>query len=187
MQAISDLVQLSTFIFVGTVLERGASAVPFVPAGENLLTVRLDRSLRIDPVLGDLQGKTITVAVDSAAQFTADQKVVFLANSWVHGRGIAVREVAHLDAGEADRVAAAVAQIPQRHLLDRLQDADVVVDALSNLDHPTSPSRSDSARWTLGGGTSKGQRDLERKRAPGSNVLLRDRRVASMEPDSAIS
>lgn len=129
MQSISDLVQLSTFIFVGTVLERGASSVPLVAANEKLITVRLDRSLRTDPVLGDLQGKTITVAVDSAEQFTAYQEVVFLANSWVHGRGIAVREVAHLDAGQADRVAAAVAEMPQRHLLDRLQDADVVVDA----------------------------------------------------------
>ncbi len=137
MQSIYDLVQLSTFIFSGTVLELGASSVPFVQPNEKLITARLDRSLRSDPVLGDLRGKTITVAVGSAEEFTAGQQVLFFANSWVHGRGIAVREVAHLDAGQTDRVAAAVAELPRRHLLDRLQDAEVVVDAkITKIDPP---------------------------------------------------
>ncbi|MGC1379788.1 MAG: hypothetical protein WA814_02050 [Candidatus Baltobacteraceae bacterium] len=137
MQSLSDLVQSSTFIFSGTVLERGASSVPFVPPNEKLITVRLDKSLRTDPVLGDLRGQTITVEVGSSEQFTAGQQVLFLANSWVHGRGIAVREVAHLDPKEADRVAAAVAELPQRHLLDRLQDAQAVVDAkITKIDPP---------------------------------------------------
>ncbi len=137
MQSISDLVQSSTFIFSGTVLELGASSVPFVPPNEKLITARLDSSLRTDPILGDLRGKTITVAVGSAETFTAGQQVVFFANSWVHGRGIAVREVAHLNAGQTDRVAAAVAELPQRRLLDRLQDAEVVVDAMiASIDPP---------------------------------------------------
>jgi hypothetical protein len=137
MQSISDLVQSSTFIFRGTVLELGASSVPSVPPNEKLITVRINKSLRTDPVVGDLREKTITVAVVSAEKFTAGQQVVFFANSWVHGRGIAVREVAHLDAGQTDRVAAAVAQLPQRHMLDRLQDAEVVVDAkITKIDPP---------------------------------------------------
>src|SRR5262245_25646651 len=118
MQSVSDLVQASTFIFSGTVLELGVSSVPFVKPNEGLITVRLDKSLRVDPVLGDLRGKTITVAVSSAEQFKAGEQAVFFANSAVHGRGIAVREVAHVDVGQADLVAAAVAQLPQRHLLD---------------------------------------------------------------------
>jgi hypothetical protein len=137
MQSISDLVQSSTFIFSGTVLELGASSVPSVSPNEKLITARLDKSLRTDPVLGDLRGKTITVAVGSSENFSPGQQVVFFANSWVHGRGIAVREVAHLDAGQTDRVAAAVAELPQRHLLDRLQDAEVVVEStITNIDPP---------------------------------------------------
>lgn len=137
MQSISDLVQASTFIFSGTVLELGASSVPFVQANDRLITARLDRSLRVDPVLGDLRGKTITVAVSSAEEFKTGQKVVFFANSAVHGRGIAVREVAHVDVGQADLVADAVAQLPQRHLLDRLQEAASVVDAtITKIDPP---------------------------------------------------
>jgi hypothetical protein len=137
MQSISGLVQSSTFIFRGTVLELGASSVPSVSPSEKMITSRLDKGLRTDPVLGDLTGKTITVVVGSAESFRPGQQVVFFANSWVHGRGIAVREVAHLDAGQADRVAAAVAELPQRHLLDRLQDAEVVVDAtITKIDPP---------------------------------------------------
>jgi len=148
MQSISDLVQASTFIFSGTVLELGASSVPFVPPNEKLITARLDKSLRIDPVLGDLRGKTITVAVGSAEQFKPGQHVLFLANSWVHGRGIAVREVAHLDLGQADRVAAAVAELPQRHLLDRLQDAEVVVQGkISKIDPPGFSLDQHDGRW----------------------------------------
>lgn len=137
MQSLLDLVQESTFIFLGTVLERGASSVPFVPPNDKLVTARLDQSLRADPMLGDLRGKTITVAVGSAESFSVGQQAVFLANSWVHGRGIAVTEVAHLDASQANQVAAAVAELPQRHLLDRLLDASAVVGAeITTIDPP---------------------------------------------------
>ena len=137
MQSMSDLVGSSHFIFTATVLAAGASSVAFVPANDKLITARLDQSLRVDPVLGDLRGKTITVAVGSSEQFTPGQQVVFLANSWVHGQGIAVREVAHVDPAQKDQVVAAVAELPQRHLIDRLQDAQVVVDAqITKIDPP---------------------------------------------------
>ncbi len=137
MQSISDLVQASTFIFSGTVLELRASSAQIVTPDERLISVRLYESLRVDPVLGDVRGKTIIVAVDSTEQFEVGQQAVFFANSAVHGREIAVREVAHVDVGQAGLVAAAVAQLPRRHLLDRLEDATVVVDAtIANIDPP---------------------------------------------------
>lgn len=110
----SELVQATTFIFAGTVLELGASSVPAVPPDTKLITARLDRSLRVDPVLGDLQGQTITVDVGSSETFEIGQQYVFFADSWVHGRGIAVRETAHVDAAEAERVAELVASLPER-------------------------------------------------------------------------
>ncbi len=183
MQSLSDLVQSSTFIFSGTVLERGASSVPFVPPNEKLITARLDKSLRTDPMLGDLRGQTITVEVGGSEQFTAGQKVLFFANSWVHGRGIAVREVAHLDPTQADRVAAAVAELPQRHLLDRLQDAEAVVDAkITSIDPPGFTLDQHDGLWAAAqitvSATLKGS-------AP-RQVLLRDGRVAAVEPGAAI-
>lgn len=136
MQSLLDLVKTSTFIFRGTVLQLGVSSVPYVPAGDEIITARLDESLRTDPVLGDLRGKTITVDVGSET-FAVGQQAIFLTNSWVHGRGIAVREVASLDVGEEAAVAAAVAELPKGHLIDRLQDATSIVDAqIATIDPP---------------------------------------------------
>ena len=137
MQSIPDLVEDCTFIFSGTVLQLGASSVPILPPNERLITVRLDESLRVDPVLGDLRGKPVTVAVDSAEQFEAGQQAVFFTNSAVHGRGIMVTEVAHVDVGQADVVAGTVAELPRRHFIGRLADASVVVNAtVTSIDPP---------------------------------------------------
>src|SRR5260221_5535085 len=124
-----DMVRGSGLIFTGTVVERGKSSVPAVAASPNLLTVRLDRSLRSDPVLGDLRGKTITVASRAPGALQAGDRAVFLTNSWIHGRGIAAREVEHLDAQEEGDVAAAVEELPRVHLMDRLRGAELVADA----------------------------------------------------------
>ena len=124
-----DLVRGSGLIFAGTVIDRGKSSVPAVPANPNLLTVRLDRSLRSDPILGDLRGKTITVATRAPETLQAGDRAVFLTNSWIHGRGIAAREVEHLDAQSENDVAAAVDELPRLHLMDRLRSAELVADA----------------------------------------------------------
>ena len=99
MPSILELTRSSGFIFAGTVLERGTSTVPSVSADQKLVIVRLDRALRIDPVLGDLRGRKITVAALDSTKLSVGQQAVFFTNSWVHGGGIAVREVAHLDIG----------------------------------------------------------------------------------------
>jgi hypothetical protein len=169
MQSISDLAQASTFIFSGTVLERGASSVPFVQPHEQLITARFDNSLRVDPVLGDLRGKTITVIVSSAEAFEPGQKLVFFANSAVHGRGIAVREVAHVDAGEASKVAAVVGQLPERHLLDRLQQASVVVEAtIEKVDPPAFSFDQHDGRWAA---AHLKVADTLKGKAPASSVM----------------
>jgi hypothetical protein len=128
-RSVEELVHASSLIFTGAVVERGTSTVPAVPPNENLVVVRLERALRVDPVLGDLRGKMITVAANTPESLSPDQKAVFFTNSWVHGRGIAVREVEHVDIREEASVATAVAQLPQIHLGDRLKRAELVVDA----------------------------------------------------------
>jgi hypothetical protein len=124
-----QLVRSSGLIFSGTVVERGKSTVPTLPSGENLVVVRVDRGLRVDPVLGDLQGRTVTLVAQAPETLAIGQRAVFFTNSWIHGQGIAVRESEHRDLSEADAVAAVVAQLPQLHLRDRLRSAALVVDA----------------------------------------------------------
>jgi hypothetical protein len=129
MPTVLELTRSSSLVFSGTVVERGTSTVPAVSPSQRLVVVRVDRALRVDPILGDLRGKMITVAATAPETLTPGQRAVFFTNSWIHGRGIAVREVEHVDVREEDRVAAAVGQLPQVHLMDRLKSAELVVDA----------------------------------------------------------
>jgi hypothetical protein len=129
MPSLQELTRSSSLIFSGTVVERGTSTVSAVPANEKLVVVRLDRGLRVDPVLGDLRGKMITVAAAVPATLSPGQRAVFFTNSWLHGRGIAVRELEHVDIGQEESVATVVAQLPQIHLSERLQNAELVAHA----------------------------------------------------------
>jgi hypothetical protein len=127
--AVEALVRSTGLIFAGTVVEQGRSSVPAVKPDENLIVVRVDRGLLVDSALGDLRGKLITVAVRDPKSFRIGQQAVFYTNSWIHGQGIAVREVEHANVEVQDTVAAAVARLPELHLTDRLQSASLVVHA----------------------------------------------------------
>jgi hypothetical protein len=125
-----SLVRSAGLIFAGTVEERGRSSVPAIKPADNLIVVRVDRGLRVDKALGDIRGKLITVAVKDPKAFRAGQQAVFFTNSWIHGQGIAVREVEHADVQAQDSVAAIVAKLPELHLKDRLLAAVLVVHAV---------------------------------------------------------
>src|SRR5262245_19718128 len=90
-----NLVRSTGLIFAGTVVELGGSSVPDVKPSDNLIVVRVDRGLRVEKALGDIRGKRITVAVKDPRAFRTGQHAVFFTNSWIHGNGIAVREVEH--------------------------------------------------------------------------------------------
>jgi hypothetical protein len=124
-----SLVRSSSMIFSGTVLEQGISSVPAVSPSNNLITVRLEQGLRISPVLGDLSGKVVTVVAKAPERFSSGQRAVFFTNSWVHGGGIAVREVDHMGIEAAGEVAKVVAQLPEFHLMDRIRSAELIVEA----------------------------------------------------------
>lgn len=124
--SVEDLVRSSGLIFSGTVVLQGISTVPTLPSREDFVAVRVERGLRVNPVLGNLYGKMITVAAIAPESLHVDQKSIFFTNSWIHGNGIAVKEVAHTDVKEESKVAATVARLPEFHLLDRLQSAELV-------------------------------------------------------------
>ena len=129
MPSIDDLARQASLVFTGTVTELGASTVPLLPASEKLVGVRVDRGLRVDPVLGDLRGKLITVGAAAPRTLIVGQRAIFFTRSWIHGRGIAVHEVAHVDPGHEQETATAIARLPERHLKDRVESAELVVAA----------------------------------------------------------
>ncbi len=127
MPDIEELVIASSLVFAGTVVQQGASTEPSLPARDNFIVVRVDRGLRVDPVLGDLRGTKVTVAMLAAGELRPGEQAVFFTNSWIHGGGIAVHEVAHLGIETEGEVAAAVARLPELHLAERLKQAERVV------------------------------------------------------------
>jgi hypothetical protein len=124
---LDELVRSSSLIFVGTVVERGRSTLAAVPHRDDLYAVRVDRGLRVDPALGDLSGRTVTVAPATADELKSGEQAVFFTRSWIVGQGIAVREVEHMDAAAMGDVAAAVERLPRLDLRDRLLEAELVV------------------------------------------------------------
>ena len=146
---LEDLVGRSTLVFSGAISRLNASTVPIVPARENLAVVRVEKGLRVDPALGDLAGRDVTVALRDPATVRLKHKLVFFTLSWIHGDGIAVRELAHLDGKEERAVAAAVARLPELHLVGRLRDAQAVVVATVAAVRPlpSGDSDRDAPRW----------------------------------------
>jgi hypothetical protein len=126
---LEELVKTTGLIFSGTVIELGASSVGDVKAATNLVVVRVSRGLLVDKALGDLRGKTITVVVRDPNAFRVGEQAVFFTRSWIHGQGIAVREVDHANLDLQDQVTAEVAKLPDAHLTDRLRSATLVVRA----------------------------------------------------------
>jgi hypothetical protein len=127
--SIADWAHQAALIFSGTVVQIAASTVPVLPPANNLVVVHIDRGLRVDPVLGDLSGKAITLAAVSPKTLHVGQQAIFFANSWIHGKGIAAREVQHVDIDQVQDVVSAIAALPEVHLMNRLRSAELVVAA----------------------------------------------------------
>ena len=126
---IPTLVQASSLIFSGTVVKLGASSVANLPPRDNFAVVRVDRSLRSDPALGNLSDRLITVALVERGELQLHQQIVFFAVDWIHGGGIAAREVAHVNTRLEDEINSNLEQLPERHLAERLSTSVLVIAA----------------------------------------------------------
>ena len=118
--AIAEFVRESSFIFAGTVTSVGQSSLSVLPARAGLAVVRFDRGFLVNPVLGNLAGRPITVRLAQAAAGASavrpGQQLVFFTAAWVHGTEIAVGELGRLSANAdtEEEVARAVAALPER-------------------------------------------------------------------------
>lgn len=125
--SIDSLTGLAGLIFSGTVVQHNATTISIIPASQNLVVIRVDDGLHVDPVLGDIKGKMITMAARDVKTLPLKERAVFFTNSWIHGGGIAVRELGHISIGEEQKVVAAISQLPTIHLQDRLRGSSLVV------------------------------------------------------------
>lgn len=133
MASTTDLTELtlrSTFIFAGTIEAVGKSSLKILSGRPGLAIARFDRALRVNPILGNLQGRPITVRLAPGAAARAGEQWIVFANSWVHGDQIAVIETAQLPAtlDTEQAVSDIVASLPQRHLQERIASATLIVE-----------------------------------------------------------
>ena len=107
------LVKQSDIIFIGTVTQVGAVAVPEVPASPRMVVVRVDQVLEKPAAVALATGDSVTVETARAGSLKAGTQATFYTTGWIFGRGVAVREVGH-EPGRSPVVAAVQQQAVTR-------------------------------------------------------------------------
>src|SRR5256885_9248464 len=117
------LVKQSDIIFIGTVTQLGAVAVPEVPASARTVVVRVDQVLEKPAAVALTAGDSVTVQTLRPGSLKPGTQATFYTTGWVFGRGVAVREVGH-EPGRSPVVAAAQQEAVSRARL-QVNDADL--------------------------------------------------------------
>jgi hypothetical protein len=150
-RSLAELTRSSDLVFRGRVVEIGESAVRAVKARSDVAVVELEEALRVDPVLGDLTGKPITVELAADDALDVGDEAIFFTRNWLHGENLAVREVTHVPATGAagDEIRTAVEALPDQHLQSRVDTAErVVLASVSSIAAVEGQSeRRQSPRW----------------------------------------
>jgi len=116
-------VKQSDIIFIGTVTQIGAVAVPEVPASDRTIVVRVDQLLEKPPAIALSTGDSVTVQTARPGSLKPGTQATFYTTGWIFGRGVAVREVGH-ELGHSPVVAADQQEAVARARLD-VNDADL--------------------------------------------------------------
>jgi len=121
----SELKQ-SDIIFVGTVVNVGATSFKGFPASQNTLIVRADAVLEKPPGVVLRPGDNLTVVAKDASELKKGIHGTFYTAGWVYGDGIAVREIGHeLPADLADPPDAAQKKEENMQARKAISDADL--------------------------------------------------------------
>jgi len=128
------LVKQSDIIFIGTVTQVGAVAVPEVPASPRTVVVRVDEVLEKPAAVALAAGDSVTVATGRPGSLKAGTQATFYTTGWIFGKGVAVREVGHepgrspvVAADQRDAVARARREVNDADLRAHIQKAAMVV------------------------------------------------------------
>lgn len=117
------------FALLGVIDRVGDATMPIITPGELTAVFRVDMVLRAPADLPDLTGAEVTVELRTLAQ--AGEQMVLLADGWMYGESVAVRERGRREPGAAfdlrDRLLREVEVAPVRHLSERVRAADAIV------------------------------------------------------------
>ena len=119
----ATLVKQSDIIFIGTVTQVGAVAVPEVPVSDRTVVVHVDQVLEKPAAVALGAGDSVTVQTAQHGSLKPGSQATFYTTGWIFGQGVAVREVGH-ELGHSPVVATVQAAAVARARLD-MNDADL--------------------------------------------------------------
>lgn len=92
------LAKEATFVFKGTVRALNKSTMPDLPVNARTAIVSVDDIVQAPAVFANFAGQEITVQIGGRKKIAPGDQVMFYANSWRFGEGIAVRAIDFLPA-----------------------------------------------------------------------------------------
>ena len=119
----ATLVKQSDIIFIGTVTQVGAVAVPEVPVSDRTVVVHVDQVLEKPAAVALGAGDSVTVEAAQPGSLKPGSQATFYTTGWIFGQGVAVREVGH-ELGHSPVVAAEQQEAVARARLE-MNDADL--------------------------------------------------------------
>lgn len=129
-----DDVRASSIVFVGTVEQVGAVALPGLTASPATSVVAVEEVYKKPEGVSLVPGARVTVLTDAPGDAKAGERAVYYAEGWIFGEGLAVRQLARkaapatLAPGAARAEMAAQLQAAKRaELMARVERAHVVV------------------------------------------------------------
>ncbi len=90
-----ELLRLANFVFKGTVQKLKGATMTAVPITNRTVVVRVDEIIEAPDVLADFAGREITVELGGKKKVKTGEQVIFYANGWIFGEGLAVRSLDH--------------------------------------------------------------------------------------------
>ena len=119
----ATLVKQSDIIFIGTVTQVGAVAVPEVPASDRTVVVHVEQVLEKPAAVALGAGDSVTVQTAQPGSLKPGSQATFYTTGWIFGQAVAVREVGH-ELGHSPVVAADQQEAVARARLE-MNDADL--------------------------------------------------------------
>ena len=149
----------ANFIFQGTVQKLNAAAMKNVPVDDRTAVVRVDQVVESPKAMAGYDGQNITVRLAGRQKVKEGQQLLFHAQGWIFGDGIAVQSLSQepikaTHAALLGRGGDPVEHRQRRELRQRFDSADVVVSGVVSSVHlPADSHEMHAHRALLDAGT----------------------------------
>jgi hypothetical protein len=144
----------ANFIFQGTVQKLKAAAMQNVPVDDRTVVVRVEKTFETPRAMAGYDGQNITVRLAGRRQVKVGQQLLFHAQGWIFGDGIAVQSLSQepikpTHAALLRRGGDPVEHHQRRELRQRFDNADVVVSGIISSVHLPADAHEMRARRAL--------------------------------------